>query len=471
MNNPFFLKETKMYKQRIVNHINCLRQKMINLMGLPFQDILPAEKIGQAIKEEGISFRERIFSPWVTLWAFVAQVLDPDHSCRKAVSRVIAYSVQIGLAIPSAFTGGYCRARKRLAEGLLHRLVCWVGFSLEEKAKEEDLWCGRHVKIADGSTVSMPDTPENQKEYPQHRNQAEGCGFPIARIVAIISAVTGAIWDLAFSSIHVGENPLFRNLWDQLNGGDVLLTDRGFCSYANVVSLLMRGVDSVFRLPKGRKFTSQEQKILGPGDKLITWTRPKCCPKGMSKEEFENLPESITVRLVHFCVEIPGFRSKHIYLITTLLDPVVYPLVKLAELYRIRWQCELNLRDLKTTMQMEILNGKTPQMVRKEVLAHLLAYNLIRSLMWDAAILHRVPPLRLSFKAAIQHFSVFVPIISAAIDIIAKKLITHLLILLASAILPDRPNRFEPRLKKRRPKAYGWLQQPRNELKKGLALA
>lgn len=460
-----------MYKRNIVNHIKSIRQKMINLMGLPFQNILPAEEIGQAIKEEGITFRERIFSPCVTLWAFVAQVLDADHSCRKALSRVIAYSTQIGLTIPSPFTGGYCRARMRLAEGLLHRLMCWVGFSLEEKAKGENLWCGRHVKIADGSTVSMPDTPENQKEYPQHRNQAKGCGFPIARVVALLSAVTGAIWDLAFSSIHVGENPLFRNLWSQLKEGDVLLTDRGFCSYANVASLLKRGVDSVFRLPKGRKFTFQEQKILGPGDKLIIWTRPRCCPKGMSKEEFKNLPESITVRLVHFCIEIPGFRSKHIYLITTLLDSVTYTLVKLAELYRIRWQCELNLRDLKTTMQMEILNGKTPQMVRKEVLAHLLAYNLIRSLMWDAAILHNVTPLRLSFKAAIQHFCVFAPKISTAIDSIAKKLITQLLILLASAILSNRPNRLEPRLKKRRPKAYGWLQQPRDELKRRLEFA
>jgi hypothetical protein len=453
-----------MYKDKIVNNIRSLRQKLSNKMGLPFQDILPAEQVAQAIEAEGIKYRDCLFTPWVTLWAFLAQVLDADQSCRKAVSRVVAYCVVIGLPMPSALTGGYCRARKRLDENLLHRLMRLVGLSVQEKATEDFLWCGRQVKIVDGATVSMPDTPENQKEYPQHSRQAKGCGFPIVRIVVFFSLATGAVMDLVFSSLHVGENILFRQLWSQSTSGDILLGDRGFFSYANIASLLAKGVDTVLRVAKSGKVKFEKEKQLGPNDQIVTWKRPQSCPKGMSKEEFKSLPESLRLRLVHICIDIPGFRTKEIFLVTTLLDPVAYPLVKLAELYRARWQCELNLRDLKTSMQMEIVNGKTPEMVRKEIYAHILAYNLVRSLMWNAATSYKLPPLRLSLKGAIQHLTVFAPLISTASSPVAQSLSLCLLRALVDT-LPNRPNRIEPRRKKRRPKSYGWLQQPRDELK------
>ncbi len=453
-----------MYKDKIVNHVRSLRQKLSNKMGLPFQDILPAEQVAKAIEAEGIKYRDCLFTPWVTLWTFIAQVLDADHSCRKAVSRVVAYCAVVKLPMPSALTGGYCRARKRLTENFLHRLMREVGLSVQEKATGNNLWCGRHVKIVDGSSVSMPDTPENQKEYPQHSSQAKGCGFPIARIVVLFGLATGAVMDLVFSSLHVGENILFRQLWSQLTCGDILLGDRGFFSYANIASLLAKGVDTVLRVAKSGKVKFEQVKQLGPNDQLIKWPRPQSCPKGMSKEEFKSLPEYLTLRQVHFRIDTPGFRSKEIFLITTLLDPVAYPLVKLTELYRARWQCELNLRDLKTSIQMEILRGKTPQMVRKEVYAHILAYNLIRSLMWNAATSYKLPPLRLSLKGAIQHLSVFAPLISTASSPAAQSLSSYLLRALADT-LPYRPNRIEPRRKKRRPKSYGWLQQPRDQLK------
>jgi hypothetical protein len=456
-----------MYKNKIVNHVRSLRQKLSNQMGLPFQDILPANQVAEAIEAEKIKFRDCLFTPWVTLWAFLAQVLDADRSCRKAVSRVISYCAVIGLPIPSALTGGYCRARKRLAEDLVYRLMRGSGLSLQEKATGDFLWCGRFVKTVDGSSVSMPDTPENQKEYPQHSNQAQGCGFPVARIVVLFSLATGAVMDLVFGSLHVAENILFRQLWSQLAPRDVLLGDRGFFSYANIASLLRKDVDTVLRLAKSGRVKFQKIKQLGPNDQLIIWKRPLSCPRGMSKAEFKGLPEYLTLRLVHFRLDVPGFRSKEIFLFTTLVNPVVYPLVKLAELYRLRWQCELNLRDLKTSMQMEIVGGKAPEMVRKEVYTHILAYNLIRSLMWNAAIAYNLPPLRLSLKGAIQHLSVFAPIISTAPPTVAHSLYSHLLRAMAET-LPNRPNRIEPRRKKRRPKSYGWLQQPRDLLKEQL---
>lgn len=453
-----------MYKDKIVNDVRSLRQKLSNKMGLPFQDILPAEQIAKAIEAEGIKYRDCLYTPWVTLWAFIAQVLDADHSCRKAVSRVVAYCAVIGLPMPSALTGGYCRARKRLAENLLHRLMGEVGVSLQQKATGNNLWCGRCVKIVDGSSVSMPDTPENQKEYPQHSKQAKGCGFPIARFVVLFGLATGAVMDLVFGSLQVGENTLFRQLWSQLTCGDILLADRGLFSYANIAALLGKGVDTVLRVAKIGKLKFEQEKQLGPNDQLITWKRPQSRPKGMSREEFKSLPEYLTLRLVHFRIDTPGFRSKEIFLVTTLLDPVAYPLLKLAQLYRARWECELNLRALKTSMQMEVLGGKTPQMIRKEVYAHILAYNLIRSLMWNAATSYKLPPLRLSLKGAIQHLSVFAPLISTAPSPVAQSLSSYLLRALVDT-LPNRPNRIEPRRKKRRPKSYGWLQQPRDELK------
>jgi hypothetical protein len=453
-----------MYKDKIVNHVRSLRQKLSNKMGLPFQDILPAEQVAKAIEAEGIKYRDCLFTPWVTLWVFIAQVLDADRSCRKAVSRVVAYCAVVGLPMPSALTGGYCQARKRLSESLLHRLMGEVGLSVQQKATGDNLWCGRHVKIVDGSSVSMPDTPENQKEYPQHSSQAKGCGLPIARIVVLFGLATGAVMNLVFGSLHVGENILFRQLWSQLTCGDILLGDRGFFSYANIASLLAKGVDTVLRVAKSGKVKFEQEKQLGPNDQLIKWPRPQSCPKGMSKEDFKSLPEYLTLRQVHFRIDTPGFRSKEIFLITTLLDPVAYPLVKLTELYRARWQCELNLRDLKTSMQMEILRGKTPQMVRKEVYVHILAYNLVRSLMWNAATSYKLPPLRLSLKGAIQHLSIFAPLISATSSPVAQSLSLYLLRALVDT-LPYRPNRIEPRRKKRRPKSYGWLQQPRDELK------
>jgi hypothetical protein len=453
-----------MYKDKIVNDVRSLRQKLSNQMGLPFQDILPAEQVAQAIKAEGVKYRDCLFTPWVTLWAFLAQVLDADGSCRKAVSRVVAYCAVIGLPIPSALTGGYCRARKRLSENLLYRLMRWAGLSVQEKATGDLLWCGRRVKIVDGSTVSMPDTPENQKDYPQHSSQAKGCGFPIARIVVFFGLATGTVVDLVFGSLHVGENILFRQLWSQLIRGDILLGDRGFFSYANIASLLGKGVDTVLRLAKSGRVKFEKIKQLGPNDQLVTWNRPSSCPKGMSREEFKSLPQSLTLRQVHFHIDIPGFRSKEIFLVTTLLDPVACPMVKLAELYRARWECELNLRDLKTSMQMEILGGKTPQMVRKEVYAHILAYNLVRSLMWNSATYYNLPPLRLSLKGSIQHLTVFAPLISVLPEPIALSLFIHLLRAMAET-LPYRPNRIEPRRKKRRPKSYGWLQKSRDEFK------
>ncbi|MEE9133843.1 MAG: IS4 family transposase [Gemmatimonadota bacterium] len=443
--------------------IRRLRDRIVHQMGLAFQDVLPQEMIDETLAEIGTFFRERVFSPSVTLWAFLAQVLDPDPSCRQAVSRVIAQFRANGRKPPSSQTGAYCQARKRFPREALERLVSSSARTLEEKASREDLWKGRRIRSVDGSTVSMPDTPENQKKYPQPSSQAPGCGFPQMRIVALFGLVTGAVVGVTSSALSIGENPLFRRLWGLLDVGDILLGDRGFCSYANIHLLKKRGVDLVVRLAGSRDADFRKGEQLGPDDRLVPWKRPQSKPKGLSKREFLRLPQSMEIRQLRFRIEEPGFRTKTVVLATTLLDREAYPREELAALYGLRWNVEVHLRDLKISIGMDVLRGRSPEVVDRELLVHLLAYNLIRTMMWDAAKESGVPPLRLSFKGAVQHVRTFAPLLAVASATKAASLYATMRDLIAGERLPDRPGRIEPRLKKRRPKSYGWLQKPRKE--------
>ena len=399
------------------------------------------------------------------LWAMVGQSLDPDQSCNNALARIQAHRARLGLSALSDDTGGYCRARQRLPEGFFSRLFRRVGAVLAAKTQAEDLWCGRIVKVVDGSASSMPDAPKNQAEYPQPGSQKPGCGFPIVAYVAVFCLATGAALDLALGKWFLHDLTLFYFVREIFQYGDIMLADRGFCSYAEIALMQQRGVDTVMRLHQRRLTDFRRGKVIGVLDHLVTWTKPAQCPRGLRLEDYLRLPETLTLREVRYQVAVKGFRTVSVTLVTTLLDPVAYPVAALAELYFRRWQVELDFRHLKITMQMDILRGKSPDVVRKEIWTHLLAYNLIRSLMWEAAKKHGVLPGRLSVKGTMQQVDAHEDLIAPASTPEKKQLIAALIRRIAGQLVPFRPNRIEPRVRKRRPKNYRLMMQPRAQLK------
>ncbi len=458
-------------------YVQILREKFANSIGLPLQELLPETMIEQALEDEGIQYRKRLYDPIVTLWTFLCQVLDSDKSCRKAVSRVLTFlatelAIEDGKLpsdeeLPSNDTGAYCKARQRLKESLILRLLRYIGQRLHQRPEAERLWRNRRVFLVDGSTLSMADTEENQAEYPQHTNQSAGCGFPISRIVAVFCLATGAVMEAITGSLAQQELPLFRGLYDQLKSGDVALGDRAFGAFADIFLLSQRGVDCVFRMHGSRKTDFRKGKRLGRYDHIIHWKKPRPSDIALAPELYALLPDELMLREVRFLHEIKGYRTQVVTLVTTLLDYEIYTKQDLAELYGLRWQVEIDLRHLKTTMQMEHLRSKTPEMVRKEFYVHLLAYNLLRTVMWDAGIKHHVPPLRISLKGTIQHLCNFTPML-AAMPEYRDFLYAIMLMIVSHERVPDRPFRVEPRLLKKRPKHYRYLQQPRHKLRQQL---
>jgi len=440
--------------------------------GLPFAHHLPKPRIHDALRRAGASFRDRLFSPAVTLWAFLSQVLDHDHSCRQVMARLFAWLAAQGRAPRSADTGAYCKARARFPEAALRQLARDTGRGPLEEAPASWLWQGRVVKVVDGTGVSMPDTPENQRGYPQHPRQKPGCGFPLMRLVVVFALAVGTALDAAMGRYQgkgTGELALFRALDDALGRGDVLLADRGFCSYFVAAAALARGADVVLRLSASRKVNFQAGRRLGPGDKLVWWKRT-ARPGWMSKEEYAALPRDLKLRAVRVRVRRRGCRTKVVLVVTTLLDPAAARKDDLAELYRARWHAELDLRSIKQALQMDVLRGKTPDMVRKEVWAHLLAYNVVRGLMARAARAAGVRPRELSFTGALQTLNAFLPYLGrAASEAEWSRLWGEMVRALGQHRVGDRPGRYEPRAVKRRPKNYTRLNEPRAKARKRLA--
>jgi hypothetical protein len=380
-----------------------LKQKFSNSLGLPFAEILPVEIIEEYLSASGVKYYNSLYNPVVTLWAFLSQVIDPDKSLRNAVSRVIVWLSEAGESVPSPDTGAYSKARQRLPESLPMQLVEKTSQALDEQATPEDLWHNRHVQLIDGSSVLMSDTEANQGEYPQHSNQKQGCGFPIAKIVAMFSLATGALNSVLIEAFNTSEMVISRTLYRTLKEGEVALADQAYGTFVDLVLVLSMKADAVFRRHHKRHSDFRKGRRLGKGDHIVTWSKPKRRPNHMSIEEFQALPDTMEVREVRFWVEQPDFRTKEIVLVTTLLDPKEFSKQALAELYLLRWQVEADLRHLKTTLGMEKLRGQTPGMVRKEIGVHCLAYNLLRTLMWNAAEVNDVPPLRISLQGSRQH--------------------------------------------------------------------
>lgn len=417
------------------------------------------------MSRKGTDSEDRSFPPGVVLWAFIGQALDPDHSCRKALARIQAHLARLGGPTISTDTGGYCKARKRLPEGLFARLARRVGAALSGRVRQDDLWCARRVKVVDGTGCSMPDTPANQKKYPQPTSQRKGCGFPALSLAGVFCLATGAVLDVALGRENAHDLTLFRGLRRVFEPGDILLADRGFCSYAEIALLGKQGVDTVMRLHQARAANVGRPRVFRVKDRVETWTRPATCPKGLRKSDYRRLPKTLQVREVAYRVETSGFRTHTVTLATTLLDAERYSADALAELYFERWTVELNFAYIKTTMQMDVLRGQTPGMVRKEIWTHLLAYNLVRTLMWEAALEHRVDPDCVSFKGTLQRVMASAGLSSAAPSHQAHSMWTMLLHAVAEDLVPHRPDRIEPRVRKRRPKAYPLMTKPRAELK------
>ena len=404
------------------------------------------------------------FPPSRVFWLFPAQVPAPDRGCAEVLKGFLAWLALAEGRTASPNTGAYCRARTRLPLPDLEQVRVQTARRIEQTPAAHRRWCGRRVKVVDGSSLSMPDTAQNQARYPQPRGQKPGCGFPVMRVVAVFSLFSGAVLQVAQSALGVGERTLFRRLWDTFKQGEVALTDCGFCGFAEVCLLTQRAVDCVVRNHPCRKKGLTQIKRLGPGDRIVEWHKTKVRPNWFSQEQWQELPERLTVREVTFCVGIPGFRTQAVTLATTLLDPREFPAEALAELYALRWRAELYLRDIKITLGMDVLRCKTPDRVRKELCMHLTAYNLIRALMLQAAHVHRVCPLRLRFKGACAAVRSWAPIMAAPGLDASRRGALHnaLLRTIARDRIPHRPNRTEPRAKKRRPKNYQLLTQPRH---------
>ncbi len=458
---------------RFRQQISFLRRQFLQDGDLPFTNVLSEQIVSQALTASKVVWNDSIYPPLVTLWVFLSQVMSADHSCRAAVARLIAHRFSQGQSECSAETSAYCQARKRMPEKFFSDVTRQTGQALDEQAQSDWLWKDRRVYLFDGSTVSMPDTAENQDAYPQHDSQKPGLGFPLARIAAIFSLSCGAIIDLGicrYAGKGQGEISVFRTLWDFFRPGDVVLTDRLMCTWRELLTLQQRGVDSVSQLQAMRKANFKRGQRLGKEDHIVHWPRPLI--RSLSWQAQKMLPEFLTVRECRIHIEQAGFRSKAIVVVTTLLDAEEFTKEDLAALYRARWNAELDLRSVKQTLQMDILRCKTPELVRKEIWTHVLAYNLLRTMMAQAASKHDIQPRTISFKGALQFLEEFQRLIDYQGHrgrAFRMTLYQQLLDCIASQRVADRPDRFEPRLLKRRPKHFAFLRKPRHVIKAEMA--
>ncbi len=442
-----------------------LRRRFAHNDGLPFCEVLSESSIQGVLDDHQVEFRDRVFTPQVTIWGFLSQVLNEDHSCRDAVSRIIAHRATQGTSVCSPNTASYCKARSRLLTSVLSTLATRTAQELLTSTTDQWKWNDRSVFIVDGSSVSMPDTPENQEVYPQPPNQKPGLGFPLARIAVLLSLATGACHDLAIAPYQgkgTGETNLFRRMYDTLQPGDVVLADALFDDYFLTCELCQRRIDIVARAQYERTGT-RTAAGRPPGDEILVWQRPNK-PHGMTGEQYRTYPKQLVMRQVTVDARDKNNRVKQFKVVTTILDNSIDG-TQIGDLYERRWDGEVDLRSIKSTMQMDILRCKTPEMVHKEIWTHLLAYNLLRTVMAVAAHENGCEPRQVSFKGAKQALTAFAPKIEAARPEDRAALIDVMLLTIAYHRVADRPGRWEPRARKRRPKPGARLTQPRHMAK------
>jgi hypothetical protein len=440
--------------------------------GLPFANVLSAERIERIFAKHGNLFGRRgVYSTAITLWAFLGQVLrdGKEASCQSAVANISTYQEQAGLPVPTADTGDFCRARAKLSEAALHDLTTEVAAELEEQAQQAWLWKDRHAKLVDGFTFTMPDTPANQKAYPQPTTQKKGVGFPIARACVIVSLATACALDLAFGPYagkETGETALLRELLDAFQVGDVAVADRFYCSFLMIALLLGRGVDTCARMHQRRHVDFRRGRRLGKCDHLIHWTKPPK-PEWMDEATYAALPDELLLREIRFNVVEPGRRVQELTIVTTLTDAKTYSKQDIAQLYGFRWNSELDIRSIKQSLGLDHVRCKSPEMVHRELWTILLGYNLIRTTAAAAAVVHDKQPRQISFSGSCQYVLSSWMLLSLGC-VPADQLLAHCQTLLgriAQCEVANRPGRFEPRVLKRRRHRYKLMQQPRHILK------
>jgi hypothetical protein len=473
-NTPFFdgfhiqtLRRKRLSReQKLARELSVLRQKNFSQLAECFSRFIPGKLLLPS--ETSAHSRQRVFSKANTFWAFFSQVLDADGGCLEVIRKMQAYATLQSLKLPDSSTSAYCQARKKLEGTELMEILDHTAMELEQMP-ERGFLKGRRVIVVDGTGVSMPDTPANQAVWPQQRQQKEGCGFPAARICACFSLATGGLLSFKIGDKKSAELPLFRKQWDVFKQGDISLGDKGFCSYFDLANLKERGVDSVITLARRYPVKAADAiKVLGENDLLVSWPKPVWNKRSAySREQWEALPAKLCIRQIHVTVTVPGFRTQSFYIITTLPDAVEYPPEELAALYLQRWNVELFFRDIKTTMGMDVLRCKTPEMVEKEIIMHFIAYNSIRRLMYEAAEEKDVDVSRISFKGTLQALRQWEPHLNHAK--LSRRERFRILSCLYDAIaenkIPLRPGRSEPRCVKRRPKPYQLLTLARHKMK------
>ena len=442
-------------------HRKRIGRRVREIEAVDFFNVLTGPELLEKTEAYLPEHRERLYPPTVTLSLFMMQALNEDGSCQKAVNGWAARRAAEGLSANSVRTGAYCKARQRLPVEMAMALTRETGQLLSARAQAGWRWRGRTVKLVDGSGISMPDTPENQARYPQPSSQAEGVGFPLARIVAVICLSTGAVMDAAMGP-HSGkgnsELGLLRSLGAAFSAGDVMLADALYCNYFLIATLQAAGVEVLFEQHGARITDFRRGQQLGKRDHLVCWSKPTSRPQWMTQEHYETFPDELSVREVKVDGQI---------LVTTMLDHRRVRKAELSRLYGLRWNVELDLRNIKTTLGMDVLSCQTPQMNEKEMWVHLLAYNLIRLLMAQAALDAGVHPRKLSFKHTVQMWTEWT---SQRLPSNPARHNATLFRLIAQLKVGNRPERIEPRARKRRPKPYPWLKVPRAEARRQIAI-
>ncbi len=430
-----------------------IRRRARRSSGVDFFNLLTGPELLDITESLLPEHRERLYPPTVTLSLFLKQVLDQDGSCQQAVNSWAAQRIAEGLSPRSVRTGGYCRARQRLPLPMISTLARHSGALLSGQAHPDWRWRGRPVKLVDGTGISMPDTADNQARYPQPSSQAAGVGFPVARLVAVMCLATGGLLAAAVGPLegkgHT-EWDLLRGLLSSFSAGDVMLADALYANYFLIAWLQAAGVDVVFEQHGARKTDFRRGQQLGPRDHVVAWKKPRLRPAWMTPEDYAAAPDTLRVREVAV-----GGRI----LVTTLRDAKDVHKRELAGLYAQRWHVELDLRNIKTTMSMDVLRCKTPSMIEKELWVHLLAYNLIRLMMAQAAAESGLHPRQLSFKHTVQLWTQWLAH-CAGTGVEPRE--AGLFRLIAQRKVGQRPGRIEPRACKRRPKSSRWLKVPRN---------
>jgi len=436
-------------------HRSSIKRRAKSAEAVEFFNLLTSAELLETTEALQPEHRERLYPPAVTLSIFMRQVLEVDGSCQKAVNGWAAQRAADGLSACSVRTGGYCRARQRLPLEMVSALTRQTGQMLSQKALKQWRWRGRAVKLVDGTGLSMPDTAENQAAYPQPSTQAAGVGFPLARLVVVICLATGVALDAAIGPHRgkgSGELGLVRGLLEGFTAGDVMLADALYCNYFLIAALVAQGVDVLFEQNGSRITDFRRGQSLGKRDHIVRWPKPARRPEWMTPEQYAKAPEEITLREV---------KVGHQVLVTTLLDHRRVSKADLCALYASRWNVELDLRNLKTTTGMDVLSCQTPQMNEKQLWVHLLAYNVIRLLMAQAACNVNVDPRSLSFKHTVQLWTEW-----TARGLCSASDRQRLFALIAQRKVGHRPGRIEPRMRKRRPKPYPWLKVPRAQARR-----